>query len=74
MTSPAASTTAWLSAATETESNRPARVAAVSALRGDSTIAGGCATPSHSPVTIAVARAPTPNTPYATSSALMARA
>ena len=60
----AASTTAWLSVATETESNRAARPAAVSALRGESTIAGGSATPSQSPVTMAEASAPTPSTPY----------
>ena len=64
MTSSGSSTTAWLSAATD-DPNRAARLAAAPALRGESTIAGGFATPSHIPVTIADAIAPTPSTPYA---------
>src|SRR6478736_1576303 len=57
-TTSAASTTAWLSGATRAEGNRAARLAERSALRGDSTIAGGSVTPSHRPVTIAAAMEP----------------
>jgi hypothetical protein len=58
-----ASTTAWFPVATRTEGRLVARLAARSAFRGDSTTGGGSATPSHSPVTMAVAIEPTPRIP-----------